>query len=592
MLLRSGALIATLAIVGSATATTTCTDASGNNPGPCRPGREQCGPSFSKTLNPSYHLIDQQGCGENDPNSPVFDPVHGVVHHFYQIHVSTPEGGGPNYGHFVSKDFVNWAPLPTAIWNGLDSSTTPFTPTKYDTRAIWSGSAQVFDGAGPGGKGPGIVTIYPGLCDTQHWPACGTGYVLAQAVPADYAGDPLLTNWTKPSYNPVVENATRDPSSPWKTPSGSWRVTDLDTSVFEAASDAAVLAGQWKKLGRNKGFRFGPFTYCYGNGTCKGNQFNSGAECPSFYPLPAATPGTEAAYQEAQAGGGLPTHVHKTSTGGDWWQAGTYDAGEVGTLGTLTPTPGWEDLWPIKSIDTGNFYASKDNSFPTLQKGVTRRINWGWAVLGGGAVNCHTLPREITFNAAARALQQYPIEELAALRGAPVRSSAAGTVPLPRGTANRSEILVTFALPTAAATLGVTVTAPDAANSTNCSVHYVPGATKLDVSCRTQGDRPDQGLVKGSLVRGSVPMLPSETSFEIRIFSDATLLEVFFQRGRAVMTVAAAMSAATELVVHAAAAPAAAAAAVETIGINATAWPMRGIWVTPDAVREAPRVYT
>ena len=90
-------------------------------------------------------------------------------------------------------------------------------------------------------------------------------------------------------------------------------------------------------------------------------------------------------------------------------------------------------------------------------------------------------------------------------------------------------------------------------------------------------------------------MLPSETSFEIRIFSDATLLEVFFQRGRAVMTVAAAMSAATELVVHAAAAPAAAAAAaaaVETIGINATAWPMRGIWVTPDAVREAPRVYT
>jgi sucrose-6-phosphate hydrolase SacC (GH32 family) len=590
MLFRSAALIATLAIVGSASATTTCTAASGNNPGPCRPGREQCGPSFSKTLNPSYHLIDQQGCGENDPNSPVFDPVHGVIHHFYQIHVSTPEGGGPNYGHFVSKDFINWAPLPTAIWNGLDSSTTPFTPTKYDTRAIWSGSAQVFDGAGPGGKGPGMVTIYPGLCDKQHWPACGTGYVLAQAVPADYAGDQLLTNWTKPSYNPVMENATRDPSSPWKTPSGSWRVTDLDSSVFEAASDAAVLAGQWNNLGRNKDFRFGPFTYCYGNGTCKGNQTNWGAECPSFYPLPAATPGTEAAYQGAQAGGGLPTHVRKTSTGGDWWQAGTYDAGKVGTLGTLTPTPGWEDLWPIKSIDTGNFYASKDNSFPTLQKGVTRRINWGWAVLGGGAVNCQTLPREITFNAATRALQQYPIEELEALRGEPVSSSAAGTVPLPPGTANCSEIVVAFTLPTAAATLGVTVTAPNALNSTNCSVDYVPGATKLNVSCRTQGDLPDQGLVKGSLVKGSVPMLPSETSFEIRIFSDATLLEVFFQRGRAVMTVAATMSAATQLVVHAAAAPAAA-AAVGTIGINATAWPMRGIWVTSDAVREAPRVY-
>jgi len=289
--------------------------------------------------------------------------------------------------------------------------------------------------------------------------------------------------------------------------------------------------------------------------------------------------------------------VRKTSCDGDWWQAGTYDAGKVGNLGTLTPTPGWEDLWPVKIIDTGNFYASKDNVFPTLQKGVTRRINWGWAVLGGGVVNCQTLPREITFNAAVRALQQYPIKELEALRGTPVSLSAAGTVQLPPGTANRSEIIATFTLPKAAATLGVTVTAPNAVNSTNCSVDYVPGAAKLNVSCRTQGDRPDQGLVKGSLVKGSVPMLPSETSFEIRIFSDATLLEVFFQQGRAAMTVQASMSATTDLVVHAAVAPSAAAAAaptavVETIGINATAWPMRRIWVTPDAVREAPRVYT
>ena len=30
--------------------------------------------------------------------------------------------------------------------------------------------------------------------------------------------------------------------------------------------------------------------------------------------------------------------------------------------------------------------------------------------------SAQTLPREVTFNAAARALQQYPIEELAALR--------------------------------------------------------------------------------------------------------------------------------------------------------------------------------
>ena len=40
--------------------------------------------------------------------------------------------------------------------------------------------------------------------------------------------------------------------------------------------------------------------------------------------------------------------------------------------------------------------------------------------------SAQTLPREVTFNAAARALQQYPIEELAALRG-PAAYDASGT---------------------------------------------------------------------------------------------------------------------------------------------------------------------
>ena len=67
--------------------------------------------------------MDQQGCAENDPNGPVFDPVHGVFHHFYQIHLAAPPGSGPDYGHFVSKNLIEWAALPVAIWNGLDAST-------------------------------------------------------------------------------------------------------------------------------------------------------------------------------------------------------------------------------------------------------------------------------------------------------------------------------------------------------------------------------------------------------------------------------------------------------------------------------------
>ena len=118
-----------------------------------------------------------------------------------------------------------------------------------------------------------------------------------------------------------MEGTQRDPSSPWKTPAGSWRLRTFNQHVYEAVNDAAVMKGQWKDLGVNKDFR--------------------GCECPSFYPLPAATPGTEAEY-EAMAAAGMPTNVHKTSCGGDWWQLGTYDAG-AGTSpsGPKINIPAW-----------------------------------------------------------------------------------------------------------------------------------------------------------------------------------------------------------------------------------------------------------
>lgn len=194
----------------------TCTAPTGES-GPCAPGNEYCGTPFLNA--PAYHLMNQHGCEENDPNGPVFDPVHGVIHLFYQNHISAPPGHGPIYGHFVSKNFLDWAPMPIAIWNGLDVSALPYKKTLYDEQAIFTGSAAIVDGAGPKGA-PGIVQIYPGICKKEDWPGCETGTLLAQAIPANYANDELLTNWTKPTYNPVMENTQRDPSSPWKTPSG------------------------------------------------------------------------------------------------------------------------------------------------------------------------------------------------------------------------------------------------------------------------------------------------------------------------------------------------------------------------------------
>jgi sucrose-6-phosphate hydrolase SacC (GH32 family) len=558
--------------------------------------------------------MDQHGCAENDPNGPVFDPVHGVFHHFYQIvrssntaalqprrvsspagatsplfdpssptpyclshlqHLAARPGHGPDYGHFVSKDFIHWAQLPVAIWNGLDASTSAVTVTNYDNEAIFTGSAVVVDGAGPGGMGKGVVNIYPGLCNNITWPACGTGTVLAQAVPADYANDVLLERWAKPSYNPIMENAQRDPSTPWKTSYGEWRLRTYDASIYGAASDADLLAGKWYLIGKSADLR-----------EC---------DCPSFYPLPAATPGTEEAYAAAaaQGVGGLPTHVHKTSCGGDWWQLGTYTEGPPKLLGHFNATAGWEDLFAQRKIETGWFFASKDNLYPALDGGAERRINWGWAQVPPDSAQ--TLPRVITFNAAARALQQAPIEELAALRGANLGTSGsfAGTqtyaLKLPAGVAKQSEIVATFELPPVAASFTVSV-----GNGTSpigsCTVDYTPPAAGSDaayvevpVSC--SGRRTTRTPLKDTL-----RILSTETSVELRVFYDATFAEAFFQQGRVAMTFFP-QNTAGEKIAIADGDDLSFSSTAPTYNATVDAYPISQIWTTPDAVRAAPREY-
>ena len=120
----------------------------------------------------------------------------------------------------------------------------------------------------------------PGL-DRGHLPLCQ---------------DPLYTNWTKPSYNPIVENTQRDPSTAWQVPSSEWRLTSYDSTIY-----ASMDFKSWYTIGQS--------------------TFPKG-ECPSFFELPSAYNGTA---QFMPSDGSLPTHVHKCSHDGkDWMQVGTY----------------------------------------------------------------------------------------------------------------------------------------------------------------------------------------------------------------------------------------------------------------------------
>ena len=59
-------------------------------------------------------------------------------------------------------------------------------------------------------------------------------------------------------------------------------------------------------------------------------------------------------------------------------------------------------------------------------------------------------------------------------------------------------------------------------------------------------------------------------------------MEVFFQKGRAAMTITSALDDTTAVSLTSSA---------DGVTASANAYPMKGIWTTPDAVRNAPRVY-
>ena len=412
--------------------------------GPCGPTKQFCGPLFDST-SPQFHVRDQT-CGENDPNFPLYDPLHKLYHHFWQAHLAEPANGvgrGPDIGHAVSADLVTWASLPVAVWNDQ----------AYDNVAIYTGSATIVNGI--------PTMIYPGLCTTRDWKNCTTGTLLAIAVPADHAGDPLLTNWSKPSYNPIVEGTQRDPTTAWQTAAGEWRITNYEGGTYN--SDDFI-------------------TWTRASGV---PIFGDGSECPDFFILPPPCQGKGCNIPWSGTGP-KPTHVHKQSSGfKDWYTFGVYEDGIHGSQGNWTPSIG---LPPLIALDasalvTGlstTFYASKSFWDPVNN----RRIYWGWALVPPSSTQ--TLPRVTEWHSGLSILTFNPLPELSNLRDpTPLFSSASLTIPSNSyqwlgdwapGAGNQSELGASFVLPSAtspATSFGVHVLAGNSDGGGNSSMELL-----------------------------------------------------------------------------------------------------------------------
>jgi sucrose-6-phosphate hydrolase SacC (GH32 family) len=241
-----------------------------------------------------------------------------------------------------------------------------------------------------------------------------------------------------------VENTERDPSTAWQTSAGEWRLTNYEGKIFSSTDFV-----KWSRPEDGAT----PFPV---------------AECPDFFPVPAACTGTGCDLPAPP--GFAPTHVHKHSDGGDWYTFGAYEEGAAGTSGTWTAYPADSgdarglplDASQVMPVGGMNFYASKSFFDPV---GAGRRIYWGWALVPPASTQ--TLPRVTTYHAALKRLIFTPAPELSALRGAVLFSlptvtlAPNSTAPLSAGWApgagNTSEAAFSFTLPAARATFGLNV---------------------------------------------------------------------------------------------------------------------------------------
>jgi len=157
---------------------------------------------------PQIHFTPQSGW-MNDPNGMVY--TNGEYHLCYQYYPDKTVWGPMHWGHAVSKDLIHWERLPIALYP--------------DTLGyIFSGSAVVdvnnTTGFGKNGKAP-LVAIY--TYHNMNGERAGRNDFQYQAIA--YSNDNGRT-WEKYAGNPVVKNPGqrdfRDPKVFWHEATKSW----------------------------------------------------------------------------------------------------------------------------------------------------------------------------------------------------------------------------------------------------------------------------------------------------------------------------------------------------------------------------------
>ncbi|KAL6651857.1 hypothetical protein ACP70R_010782 [Stipagrostis hirtigluma subsp. patula] len=332
----------------------------------------------------AYHFQPAKNW-QNDPNGPMY--YNGMYHFFYQYnpHGALWDIGNLSWGHSVSGDLVNWA----AIDNGLDP-TAPF-----DINGCWSGSATILPGGTP-------AILYTGIDANNQ-------QVQNLALPKN-PSDPLLREWDKPSYNPIIPlpadvpgDKFRDPSTAWLGRDGLWRIA-VSAEVSGVASTLVYRSADFLRWERNAA-------------PLHSSRAAGMVECPDLFPV---KPRGEDGLDASARGPGV-RHVLKLSvmdTLQDYYMVGRYDDA-ADTFSPAEPERG-DDVRNWRRLDYGHVYASK--SFFDARK--NRRVLWAWANesdsqaddVARGWSGVQAFPRKVWLDKDGKQLRQWPIEEIETLR--------------------------------------------------------------------------------------------------------------------------------------------------------------------------------
>ncbi|TVU06326.1 hypothetical protein EJB05_49535, partial [Eragrostis curvula] len=314
----------------------------------------------------------------------------GVYHLFYQYnpHGALWDIGNLSWGHSVSHDLVNWVALPTAI-----DPTSPF-----DGHGCWSGSATILPGGVP-------AILYTGINASKV-------QVQNVAFPKN-ASDPLLLEWDKPGFNPVIPlpadvpaDKFRDPSTAWLGKDGVWRV---------------AVSGEVDGVGGTLVYKSKDFLHWKRNpAPLHASRAAGMVECPDLFPVSSERGGEDGLDTSAASGAGV-RHVLKLSvmdTLEDYYMVGTYDDATDAFV-PAEPDRG-DDYRNWHRFDYGHVYASK--SF--FDAGKKRRVLWTWVNesdsveddVARGWSGIQAFPRKVWLDKDGKQLLQWPVEEIETLR--------------------------------------------------------------------------------------------------------------------------------------------------------------------------------